>query len=314
MGRLSLHGQYRVAELTARRPGVGTVFATLAAPIAWGTTYVTVTELLPPDRPLLVAAVRVVPAGILLLLIGRMRSVWRPRGVQWRYTTTLALAYYGVFFPLLIVAVYRLPGGVAAASSGTQPLLVAMFGTLLAGVKPRRIDLLVGVVAAVGVALVVLQPDAGLDGIGVLAALAANASFSVGVVLTKKYPPPGSRLSDAGWQMVIAGMLLLPLTLVLEGLPASVTGVNLIGFAYLSLVVTGLAFVLWMNGVRALPSAAPPLLGIAVPVTAALLGWVILDQTFRPLQMVGLVLSFGAIAYGAVVGARRQEPKRAQLS
>ncbi len=303
-----------MAEATRRRPGLGTVLTTLAAPVSWGTTYVTVTELLPPDRPLLVAAVRVVPAGVLLLLVGRLRSSWRPRGVEWRRTFTLSLAYYGVFFPLLIVGVYRLPGGVAAAVSGAQPLLVAVLGLVLVGIRPLRVDLLVGFVAAVGVAFVVLQPDAGLDAVGVLAAIGATTSFAVGVVLNKKYPAPASRLSDAGWQMVMAGAILVPLTLAFEGLPESVSGLNLIGFAYLSLVVTGLAFVFWMDGVRVLPSAAPPLLGIAVPVTAALLGWMILDQTFRPLQLIGLALSFGAIGYGAVVGSRRQEPRPAQLS
>ena len=46
-------------------------------------------------------------------------------------------------------------------------------------------------------------------------------------------------------------------------------------------------------------------LKIAPPVTAALLGWIILDQTFTPVQMLGLTLSLGAIAYGALVGTRR---------
>ncbi len=219
----------------------------------------------------------------------------------------LSLCYYAVFFPLLIVGIYRLPGGVAATVSGAQPLIVALVGLVLVGIVPRRIDLMVGVVAAVGVGMVVLQPAAGLDALGVAAAIAATASFAVGMVLNKKFPVPENRLADAGWQMILAGVVLVPLTLVLEGLPPSVTRVNLMAFAYLSLVVTAIAYLLWMNGVRKLPAAAPPLLNIAVPVTAAILGWVILDQTFLPLQLVGLALSLGAIAYGAVVGATAQE-------
>lgn len=287
------------------------MLATLIAPVSWGTTYVTVTELLPPGRPLLVASVRVVPAGIVLLLVGRARSGWRPRGRQWGQTIALALCYYALFFPLLIVGVYRLPGGVAAAVSGVQPLTVALVGLLLVGIVPRRIDLFVGVVAAVGVAMVVLQPNAGLDAIGVVAAIAATVSFAVGIVLNKKFPAPENRLSDAGWQMILAGVLLVPLTLAVEGLPDSVTPLNLAAFAYLSLVVTAVAYLLWMNGVRKLPAAAPPLLNIAVPVTAAILGWIVLDQTFLPLQLLGLVLSLGAIAYGAllgVLGGRHGEP------
>ena len=54
--------------------------ATVLAPIAWGTTYVTVTQLLPDDRPLLVATMRVIPAGVVLLIVGGFVSRWRPRG------------------------------------------------------------------------------------------------------------------------------------------------------------------------------------------------------------------------------------------
>lgn len=287
-----------------RGGGLKTVAATLAAPTAWGTTYITVTETLPAGRPLLVALVRVVPAGLLLLFIGRVASSWRPRGREWRRTAALSLAYFGVFFPLLIVGVYRLPGGVAAAVNGTQPLLVAAMGLLIAGIRPSRLDLAVGLAAAVGVALVVLQPGAGLDPIGVLAALGANLSFSIGVVLTKKFPTPPNRMADTGWQMLISAVILTPLVFLLEGLPGEVTGLNVAGFAYLSLVATGLAYMMWLNGVRKLPASAPPLLGISAPVTAALLGWVILNQTFTPLQLCGLALSLGAIAYGALIPSR----------
>ena len=42
---------------------------TVLAPVSWGTTYVTITELLPDGRPLLVALVRVAPAGLVLVAL-----------------------------------------------------------------------------------------------------------------------------------------------------------------------------------------------------------------------------------------------------
>lgn len=284
--------------------GLGTAIATLVAPVAWGTTYLTVTEILPPDRPILVAAGRVAPAGIVLLLIGWVASRWRPRGVEWWRTIALSLCYFGVFFPLLIVSVYRLPGGVAAAVGGTQPILVATFTFLLTGLRPKRIDLAVGVAASIGVALVVLQPDAAFETVGVLAAIGANVSFAVGVVLTKKFPTPPNRIADTGWQMILAGLVLVPLALLVEGSLPPLDGVEIAGFAYLSLIVTAVAFLLWLNGVRRLPPAAPPLLNQAVPVTAALLGWVVLDQVLAAHQLLGLAMVIGAIAYGATIPGR----------
>ena len=289
-------------------PGAAwTAGATVLAPISWGTSYVTITELLPDGRPLLVATIRVVPAGLALLIVGAVASRWRPRGAEWWRLGTLALFNFGMFFPLLVVAVYRLPGGVAAAAGGLQPLLVAALSWQIARRRPRPLELVVGCVAALGVALVVVRPGAGLDPVGVLAAIGANVSFAVGVVLTKRFPAPSNRLAATGWQLLISGVVLVPLTAVMEGAPPSLTGRNLAGFAYLSLAATALAFVLWFNGVRRLPTAAPPLLGLAAPVTGAVLGWAILDQSLSPLQLTGFVVTLGAIGYGASLPASEPE-------
>jgi probable blue pigment (indigoidine) exporter len=283
--------------------GLGTAVATVLAPVSWGTTYVAITEFLPAGRPLLVAAMRVVPAGVILLLAGAGVSRWRPRGGDWWRTATLATFNFGIFFPLLVVAVYHLPGGVAAAAGGLQPLLVAGFTCLLGGPRPRPRDLAVGVVAALGVALVVLRPGAGLDLVGLLAAAGANVSFAVGVVLTKRFPSSANRLADTGWQLLMGGLVLVPLTAVLEGAPPALTGRNLAGFAYLGLIGTALAFVVWFAGIRRLPASVPPLLGLAAPVTGAALGWAVLGQSLSPVQLTGFVVTLGAIAYGAVLGA-----------
>jgi probable blue pigment (indigoidine) exporter len=298
--------------------GVGLTVAatTVLAPISWGTTYVVVTELLPDGRPLLVAAARVVPAGLALLALAAVRSrramrrpSARPDGVgearsPWWQTLVLAMCNFGVFFPLLAVAVYRLPGGVAAAAGGLQPLLVAGGTLLTGGGRPRMHDLAVGVVAAAGVAMVVIRPGAGLDPVGVLAAVGANLSFAAGVVLTRRFTSgDGDRLAATGRQLLAGGVVLVPLALAVEGAPPPPTAGSLAGFAYLSLAATALAFVLWFDGIRRLPAVAPPLLGLAAPVTGAAVGWVALGQSLSPVQLAGFAVTLGAIAHGATRGA-----------
>jgi len=211
-----------------------------------------------------------------------------------------------LFFPLLIVAVYRLPGGVAAAVGGLQPLLVGLLAWLLMDRRPRRSELAVGAAAAAGVALVVVHPGAHIDAVGVLAAVAANASFAVGVVLTKRAPEPPNRIAATGWQLLLSGLVLVPLALLTEGAPPHLSLGNIVGFAYLSLAGTALAFVLWFNGIRRLSPAAPPLLGLAAPVTGAVLGWALLEQSLSRLQSVGFAITLGAIAYGATVTPARR--------
>src|SRR5262249_45947062 len=148
----------------------------------------------------------------------------------------------------------------------------------LNGRRPRAGDVAVGSVAVLGVCMVVIRPGFLLDPVGVLAAVGANLSFALGVVLTKRYPAPPHRIAAAGWQLVISGLILLPLAVIVEGPPPTPTIRAAVGFGYLSLAATGLAFILWFNGIRRLPTPAPPLLGLAAPVTGAILGWVILGQ------------------------------------
>jgi len=276
-----------------------TMLATIGAPVAWGTTYVSVTELLPADRPLLVAAMRVAPAGIVLVLAGRWTARRRPPRIEWRSTVALAMANFGVFFPLLVVAVYRLPGGVAAAAGGLQPLLVGALGWAVTGARPRGRDVAIGAVAAGGVAMVVLRPGAGFDLVGLAAAVGANVSFATGVVLTRHFGAPADRVTATGHQLLVSALVLVPLALTLEGAPPVPGARELAGYAYLSLVATALAFVLWFRGIERLPAGAPPLLGLASPATGAVAGWVVLGQALSPVQLAGFAVTLGAIASGA---------------
>jgi probable blue pigment (indigoidine) exporter len=274
------------------------VLGTLAAPISWGTTYITVTEFLPPGRPLTVAALRVLPAGVLLIAAGWLRSRWRPRGREWRQHASIALFNFGLFFPLLIVATYRLPGGIVGAGGGLQPLFVALLTFLIVGRRPTRRDLAVGMAAALGTALVVGRGETGFDVVGIGAAVAATLSFAAAVVLTKHHPAPTDRIAATGWQLTLSAAVLVPLAWVVEGLPPALSPRELAGFAYLSLAATGLAFVLWFSGVQRLPSTAPPLLGLAAPLTGVVVGWLALGQALTATQLAGFAVTLAAIAIG----------------
>lgn len=273
-----------------------TILLTALAPVSWGSTYAVTTELLPPDRPLFTAAVRALPAGLLLLAAARRL----PRGDWWWRSAVLGALNIGAFFPLLFLAAYRLPGGLAAVVGSVGPLFVAALSAGVLGQRPSRRTLLTAVAAALGVSLVVLRAAGALDALGVAAALTSTASMSTGTVLTKKWGRPAGvgPLAVTGWQLTAGGLLIAPLALLAEGAPPTLDGRALGGYAYLVLANTALAYWLWFRGIGRLTATQVTLLGPLSPLTAALIGWAALGQTLTGLQLAGMAVAFGATVAG----------------
>ncbi|MGB3819774.1 EamA family transporter, partial [Achromobacter pulmonis] len=122
---------------------------TATAPAIWGSTYVVTTLMLPQGYPLTVAMLRALPAGILLLLAVRRL----PHGIWWLRTAILGALNFSVFWALLFVAAYRLPGGVAATLGAIQPLVVILLARALLGSPVRGLAVLA---ALAGILLFVL--------------------------------------------------------------------------------------------------------------------------------------------------------------
>ncbi|MFG2296226.1 EamA family transporter [Streptomyces sp. NPDC048603] len=280
---------------------------TALAPAIWGSTYLVTTEFLPPDRPLLAGMIRALPAGLVLLVLGRTL----PKGIWWGRALVLGVLNIGAFFYLLFVAAYHLPGGVAALVMSIQPMLVLMLSALLLKDKVKPVHVAACVLGAAGVGLLVLQPNAGLDAVGVGAGLLGAVSMASGIVLTKRWGRPEGvgLLTFTGWQLTVGGLVLLPITLVGEGLPDRLTGENLGGFAYLGLIGALFAYAVWFRGVERLPALAVSFLSFSSPLAATLLGWFVLDQSLSPLQLAGALTVVAAVVLAQPRPARRKAPQ-----
>ena len=285
---------------------LGDIALTALAPLSWGTTYIVATEFLPPGHPLLVAALRSLPIGLLLTLA--LRKL--PHGVWWWRTLVLGALNIGIFQALLFVAAYRLPGGVAATAGAIQPLLVVLFSWLILQEKPAKGTIPVAIAGFIGIALLVLGPSARLDPWGILAALVGAAAMGLGTVLVKRWRPPVSLLVFTAWQLTVGGALLLPVALVVEGPFTELTTTNLQGFIYLGTVGTGLAYLLWFRGIRQLSATAASYLGLLSPVMATLLGFIWLHQALTPLQLGGIAIIFSSVLIGQKITASRSTQPR----
>jgi probable blue pigment (indigoidine) exporter len=264
---------------------------TAIAPAIWGTTYIVTTEYLAGFSPITVAMLRALPAGLLLLVFVRQL----PTGIWWPRVFVLGALNFSIFLSMLFVAAYRLPGGVAATVGSVQPLFVVFLAYFVLAAPIRSLAVVSGLVGAVGVALLVLTPSAALDPVGLVAGIAGASAMACGTVLSRRWQPPVPPLTFSAWQLTAGGLLLVPVALIWEPAVPVPTFANLLALGWLALIGMALTFVLWLRGISRLDSASVSSLLLLSPATAALLGWLFLEQTMTPLQIGGGVLVIGSI-------------------
>lgn len=270
---------------------------TALAPAIWGSTYLVTTECLAGWHPLMVAMLRALPAGLLLLLGVR---VW-PTGAWLPKILLLGVLNFSLFLFLLFVAAYRLPGGVAATVGAIQPLLVILLARPILATPIRLVSVVAALAGMGGVALLVLAPGAQLDLVGIGAGLAGAVSMACGTVLSRRWQPPVSPLIFTAWQLTAGGIALLPFAIWLAPAPPEITGQNLLGLGYLGLIGAAGTYFLWFRGIAKLdPSTVAPL-GLLSPIVAVILGWAVLGQNLNAVQLFGM-----AVVVGGILLASRQ--------
>lgn len=274
---------------------------TALAPAIWGSTYIVTTQMLPAGYPMTVAMLRALPAGLLLLLLVRQL----PQGIWWMRVFILGALNFSFFWAMLFVAAYRLPGGVAATVGAVQPLIVVFLARMVLGTKLRIVAVAAALAGIVGVALLVLKPDSALDQTGIIAALAGALSMAAGTVLSRYWQPPVSPLTFTAWQLTAGGLLLVPVALSLEPALPVLTLTNWLGLIYLGLIGGAVTYLLWFRGLARLESSVAASLGFLSPLTAVILGWVLLGQQLNLLQITGMAIVLFSVWLGQRVQARK---------
>jgi len=308
------------------------VVAVLLASVCFGTTGAA--QALGPDAdPLSIGAARILIGGGALALVAAV-TAWVRRRRANGGSATPAPASSGTAstaaprHPLavaLVVAVGALgvlayqpaffagtaANGVAVGTVvalGSAPVLTGALDWALRRRFPGRRWLVATAIATVGVTVLAAASDpshAAANPLGLLASLGAGASYAVYTLaakwlLDRGFTPTGSMGALFGTAAVVS----LPVLLMTD-VAWLATGPGLAMALWLGLVATTLAYVLFGVGLAGLAAAVVSTLTLAEPLTAGLLGVVVLGETLAP----GSVLGLAILALGIVVlasgGCRR---------
>ncbi|WP_231735187.1 DMT family transporter [Microbacterium hominis] len=276
------------------------VLVTAIAPVAWGSTYFVTRHLLPPDAALWGAVIRCLPAGVLVLLVTRRL----PRGAWWWRSVVLGALTVGGLNVLVYVAAQRLATSLAATIMSTSAAALIVLSWIVLGQRPALRAAAGAVLGILGV-VVMLQPGGGeADGWGIAASVLAMLSSSLGFVLTRRWGADIPPLTMTAWPIIAGSLVVAPLAIAVEGAPPALDGPALLGFAYVILVATAIAYAAWFTGLARLPGAVVGVIGLLNPVTGVLLGVWLAHEPFGPAQMVGLALVVVGVLAGTLTRPR----------
>jgi probable blue pigment (indigoidine) exporter len=279
---------------------------TAIAPVAWGSTYYVTREFLPADYPLYGAAIRALPAGLLLLAV--CRSL--PRGSWWWKSAVLGLLNMSMFFALVYVAAQLLPTSVASVIMATSSVAMMLIAWAVLAERPGLLPVLGAILGIVGVCVMLLTGSESVNLLGVAASVAAVVMSSFGYVLAKKWGGQVPVLAATSWQLVAGGLMLVLAAVVVEGAPPALDGAAVASFAYVSIIATAAAFAAWFTGLRHLKAGTVGLIGLLNPITGVVLGTVLAAETLTAQQLAGIIIVLAGILLGQPVVARRQERRR----
>lgn len=292
-------------EANARGGHTKWIAVTAIAPISWGANYYVINHFLPADIPLWGAALRALPAGILLILLARRL----PRGSWWWRAPVLGTLNFSGFFVLIFLAAQLLPSSIAASLMALAPFVFALLGAALLHQRLRARTLVGATSGLIGVLMIVGLSAGAINGWGVAASVAALLTSALGSVLTERWRDDSPVVAVTAWQLLAAGAVLSVFAATIEGPPPQLEPSGLAAIAFLSILSTALAFVCWFHGLAHLPSGVVGIIGLLNPVTGVLLGTVLAGERLTVAQAIGIAL----VLIGILIGQseRRSRPSDA---
>jgi drug/metabolite transporter (DMT)-like permease len=264
--------------------------------------------------PLTVAFVRVVlGAAFLLPFLRRFGGALPKTLAGWRPFFIMGLLNNVIPFSLILTGQTYISSGLASVLNATTPLFSVLL-LAVAGEEKLILRRLIGVLVGVVGVVVLRDPGVGAttdQAIGMLLCLGAALSYGVSGLWGRRklaqVPPITSAACQLLCSSVVIGLLAAPVDRPWQlAMPGATTWLALIGLAALS---TSLAYIVFFQILARSGATNVMLVTLLIPVTAILLGWLVLGEPMSLREIFGAVVIGSALIVidgRAFVWLRRQ--------
>lgn len=244
------------------------------------------------SEPLTLFTIRFLLAGVILLVVSLVSpNRFLPRGNEWIQLTIFGLLNTALYLGIFIIALQEVAAGITALALALNPLMIGLFSSIWLKRPVTLREWLSIVVGMVGVAIAtypLLQDGySTIWGVGLL--ILSMVMYSLGAVYYSAISWKLSRLVINGWQVLIAGVILLPLTLFFEG---GKTSYDFrfwasIGWLVIPVSIGAVQLWLWLLNTDAIKAS---LWLFLCPVFGIIYSVILLDEPFTLFTGIGTVL------------------------
>ncbi|HEX9532158.1 MAG TPA: EamA family transporter [bacterium] len=236
--------------------------------------------------------------SLLLLLIATNRRALRIRPGDLGLFAAFGFVGVAAFFVVYMTAISMTTVATAAILLYTAPAFVIVLSALLFGETLTTPKAIAVACAFIGCGLVGRGYDLSslrLNLPGVLAGLASGLAYALytifGKTALRRYTPVTTLTYALGFGTIFLGAAALATSVIPRAHPTS----GWMALIYLAFVTTLLAQSLYLAGLRYIDAGPASLLATVEPVTAAVLGYIVLGERLEGLQIAGGVLVVGAV-------------------
>jgi drug/metabolite transporter (DMT)-like permease len=266
----------------------------LAVALTWGSSFLLVKLIIDEFSPLGITFFRSVAGAIVLLAIVARKRLALPRTANHLFHIGVVSLLLGVA-PTLMVSfgakgISSSVGGVLSASIPTATVIATL--TFFPSQRATRNQMLGVAMGLIGIALIseVITGVGSNEPRSILLVLAATMCYGIGLPYSKRYvlTMPYSSYALVATQVLLAAVLLLPFTLFFRTTVGTVTASGIGYMLMLGIFGSGFAFVWNFRVVELAGSTIASSVAYLTPIVAAVLGFVVLDETLTILQVVGI--------------------------
>jgi drug/metabolite transporter (DMT)-like permease len=271
--------------------------------IVWGGSFLFVGVAVRELPPLTIVALRVVTAASALLFTLRLMGVDLPRTRQvWSAFLGMSILNNVIPFTLIVWGQSHIASGLASILNATTPLFTVIVAHYLTEDERLTGQRFAGVIVGfAGVAVMIgAAAFASLDAsiLAQLAVLGAALSYGFSGVFGRRFKTMGiPPLATAAGQVTVSSAILLPTALIVDRpwtLAMPSTGA-IVSLAALGLVSTAFAYLIFFRLLARAGATNVGLVTFLIPVSAILLGVLVLGETLAMRHMAGMALIGGGL-------------------